>query len=159
MECYVSYVLFAVVVAFANHGSSPHIDAMVKRRVTHGSDHEDLDAEDTPDSKRARTVSTEDEEDVTELALPKRVSKRAAKGKGKARNDDEEDEDEDEGSLGMGQEEEEEKPNVGDDEKFEQENEEKIRAAIEAKRKVHGVSERFSHFLLQDPIYPSLHRA
>ena len=106
---------------------------MAKRRATSDSDEEDQ-LENPQASKRARTEDSDDEPQVIESSPPlKREKRQAVKGKGKASRqaDDEDDSDEEEVEVEQGDEE---------DKKFEEENEEKIRAAIEAKRKVHGVS-------------------
>jgi hypothetical protein len=108
---------------------------------------EDLYADESPASKRARTNSSDDEAVIAETVASKRVSKRVkGKGKGKARQVDSDEEDgagdeeqqqKEEDEL---QEDEDKKPVVEDDERFEEQHEEAVRAAIEAKRKVHGVS-------------------
>jgi len=110
---------------------------MAKRRATVDSDDEDQ-LENSQASKRARTEEDSDDEPqvVESSPAPKREKKRAAKGKAKAkRKGDDDDDDSDEEEFDVEGDEEEDK-------KFEEENEGKIRAAIEAKRKleVHGVS-------------------
>ncbi|KAJ7451551.1 P-loop containing nucleoside triphosphate hydrolase protein [Mycena latifolia] len=97
---------------------------MAKRRATVDSDDENPSVDGTPASKRARTADSDDDR-----APP--TSSRRTKGKGKARRKDDDDADES-GS-------EEEAGDDGDeDRKFDEENEEPVRAALEARRKVHG---------------------
>jgi len=114
---------------------------MAKRRV-HAIDSDDEVAHSSPlGSKRARTEDSDDE--VQEVhAGPAR---RDAKGKGKAVQQDENDSD-----VGIVDQEnednEDDEPQApqliyeDDDEKFEEEHEDTVRAALEAKRKVQGVS-------------------
>ncbi|KAJ7677433.1 P-loop containing nucleoside triphosphate hydrolase protein [Mycena rosella] len=101
---------------------------MPKRRANVDSDDENPSVHGTPASKRARTADSDDER------APPASAKRASKGKGKARrrDDDDDDDDEESGNDNEAQDAEDE------DRKFEEEYEEPIRAAIEARRKVHG---------------------
>ncbi|KII86908.1 hypothetical protein PLICRDRAFT_164325 [Plicaturopsis crispa FD-325 SS-3] len=99
---------------------------MAKRRAAAASDNGDS-SDATPASKRARTQDSDDEGDNPA------PSGREARGKGKRRarrnHEDEDDEDEEVGAAPVDNEEE---------KQFEETHEERIRAAIEAKRKVHG---------------------
>ena len=112
---------------------------MVKRRV-HTVDSDDEVAHSSPSaSKRARTEDSDEE--VQEVAPADASRKRDVKGKGKlVQNDDSDGDvaivdegDEEDGSQVP-------QPTYEDDEKFEEEHEDAVRAAIEAKRKVQGVS-------------------
>jgi hypothetical protein len=107
---------------------------MAKRRATVDSDDEDQ-LENSQASKRARTEEdSDDEPQVIESSPAPKREKHAAKGKAKRKRDDDDDGSDEEEFNVEGDEEE--------DKKFEEENEGKIRAAIELKRKleVHGVS-------------------
>jgi hypothetical protein len=109
-----------------------------KRRVAPESDDEGQSQQTTPPSKRARAADSDSE---PEVIPPEHKRTRGAKGKGKARqvNEDGSDEEEDiddEANVTV------EKPEDDDEEeeqKFEEEHGDAIRAAIEAKRKIHGV--------------------
>ncbi|KAJ7095700.1 P-loop containing nucleoside triphosphate hydrolase protein [Mycena belliarum] len=99
---------------------------MAKRRANVDSDDENPSVNDTPPSKRARTADSDDER-----APP--ASSRRAKGKGKARRKDDDDDEDEEDESGS-----ENGADGDEDRKFEEENEETVRAALEAGRKVHG---------------------
>lgn len=98
---------------------------MAKRRANADSDDENVSVDGSPVSKRARTADSDDER------APPASSKRASKGKGKARRKDDDDESESDNDVDDSEE---------ADRKFEEENEERIRAVLENRRKVHGVS-------------------
>ena len=106
-----------------------------KRVVEEDSADEGSPLESTPPSKRARKNTSREEEDS-----PVPEPKHNAKGKGKATQEVEvvESDDEDE----EGRDDEAGVPNLEDDEKFEEDHGDAVRAAIEAKRKVHGVSNK-----------------
>jgi structural maintenance of chromosomes protein 6 len=112
-----------------------------KRRAVADSDDEAQSQQTTPPSKRARAANSDSEPEVIPVTTPDRKRTRGAKGKGKGRqvngdeSEDEEDVD-DEANVTV------EKPEDDDEEeeqKFEDEHGDAIRAAIEAKRKIHGV--------------------
>lgn len=104
---------------------------MAKRRAAADSEDEGIHSvNDSPASKRARTEETDDHE---EEPAPSRHGPRG-NGKGKARHVDEDEDDADEEDQLPAD------PSVEDDEQFEQRNEKRVRAALDAKRKVHGVS-------------------
>ena len=121
---------------------------MVKRRV-HTVDSDDEVSHSSPSaSKRARTEDSDEE--VQEVAPADASRKRDAKGKGKLVQND--DSDGDVGIVDEGDEEDDpqvSQPAYEDDEKFEEEHEDAVRAAIEAKRKVQGVSTRYWGLLSQ----------
>lgn len=102
---------------------------MAKRRATSDTDEEDQ-LENSQALKRARTQDESDDE--PEMVHPKR-EKTNGKGKGKSKRKNDDDSDSEVEQPTAEQNEEEEKL-------FEEAHGDAIRAAIEAKRKVHGVS-------------------
>lgn len=108
---------------------------MPKRRAPVDSEDEGASTSETPASKRARNDDSDVElEDDSPQASRRSKQGSSSKGKGRARfnnHSDDDDEDVDEEIIVDKDEEE---------EKFEAENEERIRRALEAKRKIHGVN-------------------
>lgn len=99
---------------------------MPKRRANVDSDDEGASVGDSPVTKRARTVESDEEPPA-----PTSSNKRGPKGKSRRRDDDDDEEEASEGGESDAEEAE---------RKFEEEHEERIRAALDAKRNVHGAS-------------------
>jgi hypothetical protein len=114
---------------------------MGKRRVVaDDSADEDRQSEGTPTSKRARTeAGNEGQAQQIKSERSKSKGKGKGKGKGKSQQIDEGESHEIEELDEESEEEVDAKPVLEDDEKFEEEHGEAVRAAIEAKRKIHGV--------------------
>lgn len=112
---------------------------MPKRHSGSESDDEDQAGNASQHPKRAKTESSDDEEE--DFVMPKQETKSNGKSRARRRDDDDDDEDPDADADG------EEEGDEAADQQFERQHREKILADLEEKRKIQGVG-AISHLLL-----------